>query len=110
MAQLRQDYLKFLDRDSEIIAVGPEDPKSFTEWWNKHKMPFIGIPDPDQAIAKLFNQQVKWLRGGRLPALFIIDKDGRMNFKHYADWPGDIPSDDTILSRLDELNKVNHPV
>jgi peroxiredoxin len=106
MAQLR----KFLERDSEIIAVGPENPKDFSEWWNKHKMPFIGIADPDHAIAKLYGQQEKFLKGGRMPALFIINKDGRMSFKHYADWPGDIPSDDTLLSRLDELNKVNQPV
>ena len=109
MAQLRRDYRKFLDRDSEIIAVGPEDPASFSDWWSDHRMPFIGIPDPDQAIAKLFGQKVKWLRGGRLPALFIIDKDGKVQYKHYAGWPGDIPSDDILLSRLDELNKVEQP-
>jgi peroxiredoxin len=107
MAQLRQDYQKFVDRNSEIIAVGPEDPKSFTEWWHEHHIQFIGIPDPSHDIAKLYYQQVKWLKGGRMPALVVIDKEGRVRLKHYADSPGDIPSDDTLLSLLDELNKTN---
>ena len=46
MAQLRQDYQKFVDRNSEIVVIGPEDEKAFTHWWQDHQMPFIGIPDP----------------------------------------------------------------
>jgi hypothetical protein len=32
MAQLRQDYQQFVSRDTEIIAIGPEDAKAFKEW------------------------------------------------------------------------------
>jgi peroxiredoxin Q/BCP len=57
MAQLRQDYQKFVERNTEIITVGPEDANSFTKWWHEHEMPFTGIPDPTHEIAKLYNQQ-----------------------------------------------------
>jgi len=105
MAQLRHDYQKFIDRDTEIIAVGPEDEKSFANWWHGHKMPFIGVADPSHVIAKLYSQQVKWLKGGRLPALMVIDKKGDVRLQHYADSTGDIPSDDTVLALLDTLQK-----
>ena len=29
MAQLRQDYQKFVDLDTEVVIVGPESPKEF---------------------------------------------------------------------------------
>lgn len=103
MAQLRQDYQKFIERNTEIIAVGPENRKSFTYWWHEHKMPFIGIPDPKHDIAKLYNQQFKLLRGGRLPSLAVIDKEGKIRLMHYADSPSDIPSDEEVFSLLDSL-------
>jgi peroxiredoxin len=106
MAQLRQDYQKFVDSDTEIMAVGPEDAAEFTKWWHDHKMPFTGIPDPKGAIAKkLYNQQFKLFKGGRMPALAVIDKESKIRFMHYADSMSDIPTNDEVLSLLDDLNK-----
>ena len=105
MAQLRQDYQKFVERNAEIITVGPEGTDTFAKWWHEHQMPFIGIPDPKHDVARLYGQQFKLLRGGRLPALAVVDKEGRTRFMHYADLPSDIPADDEILSLLDNLNK-----
>ena len=104
MEQLRQDYQKFVERSAEIIIIGPEDANAFTKWWHEHEMPFIGIPDPNHEIAKLYNQQFKLLRGGRLPAMTVIDRAGRIRLMHYADLPGDIPTDEEILTLLDKLN------
>jgi peroxiredoxin len=111
MAQLRQDYQKFVDRDTEIIAVGPEDAGDFTKWWHDHKMPFTGIPDPKGFISrKLYNQGFKIFKGGRMPALAVIDKDSRIRLMHYADSTSDIPSNEEVLSLLDELNQEKEKV
>jgi peroxiredoxin len=105
MAQLRQDYQKFVDLNAEIIAVGPEDAKSFADWWHGHEMPFIGIPDPQHDIGKTYNQQFKILKGGRLPALAVIDIEGKIRLMHYSDLPSDIVPNEEILTLLDKLNK-----
>ena len=105
MAQLRHDYQEYVKRNTEVIAIGPEDTAAFTRWWHTHKMPFIGIPDPKHAIAKdLYKQKSKLLKGGRMPALAVIDKDMKVRFMHYADSMSDIPSEQEILSLLDDLN------
>ena len=105
MAQLREDYQKFVDRNAEIITIGPEDTDGFTKWWHEHQMPFIGIPDPKHEIGKLYNQEFKLLRGGRLPSMAVIDKEGKIRLMHYAELPSDIPTDEQVLSLLDDLNK-----
>jgi peroxiredoxin len=106
MAQLRQDYQKFVERDTEVIAVGPEDAESFTAWWHQHDMPFPGIPDPKHVIAEgLYRQQSKLFKGGRMPALAVIDRDARIRFMHYADSMSDIPSDREVLAMLDAINR-----
>ena len=103
--QLRQDYQKFVERNSEILTVGPEDADAFTKWWHDHQMPFIGIPDPKHDIAKLYKQEFKLYKGGRLPALTVIDREGRTRLMHFGNVPGDIPTDEQILALLDDLNK-----
>ena len=105
MSQLRQDYQKFVESNTEVVVVGPEDAKTFSTWWHDHQMPIVGIPDPQHDIAKLYSQQFKLLRGGRLPALVVIDINGKIRLLHYADLPGDIPSDEDVLTLLEKLNQ-----
>ena len=105
MAQLRREYQKFVAKGAEVIAVGPEKVEDFAHFWRGNKMPFPGIPDPRHVIAKLYGQQVKPLKWGRMPALVIIDKQGRMRYRHYGDSMSDIPSDEEILAMLDDFNK-----
>ena len=104
MAQLRQHYQKFVERDTEIIAIGPEDNKSFTDWWHKHQMPFIGVADPEHFIAKAYGQQVKLLKLGRMPASFLIDKNSNIRYEHFGESMSDIPENQQILSLLEKLN------
>ncbi len=104
MAQLRQDYQKFADRNIEVIAIGPETPEAFAKWWREHQMPFIGIGDPQHVIARSFGQQVKLLKLGRMPAQFVIDKEGRMRHSHRGESMQDIMSDEDVLALLDEIN------
>ena len=59
MAQLRQDHQKFVERQAQVIVVGPEDSKGFEAYWRQHDLPFIGLPDPKASVLKLYGQEVK---------------------------------------------------
>ena len=43
MAQLRQDYQKFVTLNTVIIVVGPEKAEAFRDYWEKENLPFIGL-------------------------------------------------------------------
>jgi peroxiredoxin len=105
MAQLRQDYQEFVKRDTEILVVGPEKPEAFKEYWEKEQLPFVGLPNPDHSVAKLFGQQVRLLKLGRMPALVVIDKQGRVHYQHHGNSMRDIPENERILNMLDKLNR-----
>ena len=104
MAQLRQDHEKFVQRDTVVIAVGPDTQKAFIEYWREHNIPFIGLADPDHRVASLYDQEVNLLKFGRIPAQMIIDKDGLLRYVHYSRSMSDIPENDAILKELDRLN------
>ena len=105
MAQLRQDYQEFVDRDAEVVVVGPDSEQAFKDYWQKEELPFVGLADPTHAVAKRYGQEVKLLKWGRMPALMVIGKDGEVAYKHYGGSMSDIPPNPQILSILDGLNQ-----
>jgi len=107
MAQLRQDYKEFVDRETEVIAVGPDSKKAFIDFWAENDMPFIGLADPDHEAAKLYDQEVNLLKLGRIPAQMIIDKQGIIRYVHYSNSMSDIPENPDMLDRIDEINEKN---
>lgn len=104
MAQLRQDYKDFVDRNTEVIAIGPDSKNAFVDFWKENDMPFIGLADPDHEAAKLYDQEVNLLKLGRIPAQMIIDKQGIIRFVHYSSSMSDIPDNVEMLNRIDEVN------
>ena len=81
MAQLRQEYREFTERGAEIIVIGSEDYETFKRWWYEHDMPFVGLADAEHSVSKLYGQQVKISKLGRMPAQLIIDKNGDIRYK-----------------------------
>lgn len=105
MARLRQDYAQFVERDTEVVAIGPEERDEFARYWVENEMPFVGIPDPRQTVSELYGQEVKLLKLGRLPAQVLVDKSGRVRYVHYGSSMADIPSNAELLDLLDQLNE-----
>ncbi len=90
--------------------VGTDDRDSFEYHWARQKYPFIGLPDPECAVPDLYGQQVELLKFGRMPAMMLIDKAGVIQYVHYGDSMSDIPDDDYILARLDQINQAEKHV
>ena len=104
MAQLRQDYSKFQEQETEIVVVGPEDADEFRLYWKSHKLPFIGLPDPTHSVLKRYGQEVNLFKLGRMPAQVIVDKQGMARFVHYGHGMSDIPENKEVLQTLKKLN------
>ncbi len=104
MAQLRQDYDQFTVRDVEVVVAGPENAKAFTEYFTKHDLPFIGLPDPKHSVLKLYGQEVNLFKMGRMPAQVIVDKEGVARYVHYGHDMQDYPPHEELLDLIDEIN------
>ena len=104
MAQLRQDYQEFENENTEVLVVGPENEDAFAEYWAENDLPFTGLPDPKHSVLKLYGQQVKLFKFGRMPAMLIIDQQGVVRFVHYGHAMSDIPENKDVLAALKSLN------
>ena len=103
MAQLRQDHHEFESLDTEIVVIGPEDTQAFRTYFQKNDLPFIGISDPEHYVLKLFGQEVKLFKMGRMPAMLIIDKGSMVRFVHYGHEMSDIPENAEVLETIRDL-------
>ena len=103
MAQLRQDYDKFVAQDAEIVVVGPENGKAFVKYFSDNGLPFIGLPDPKHTVLKRYGQEIKLFKLGRMPAQVLIDKNSIACYVHYGHSMSDIPQNEEILEILREL-------
>ena len=104
MAQLRQGYEGITTHAGEVIVVGPDGPRAFAAYWKEHDLPFIGLPDPTHSVLKLYGQEIRLFKLGRMPAQVLIDREGVARFVHYGHSMSDIPPNEEILDLLRELN------
>jgi peroxiredoxin Q/BCP len=101
MAQLRQDEESFAKRNVAVLIIGPDGPRAFKRFWEEQNMPFIGLADIGSKVSDLYQQEVNILKLGRMPAVFVVDEEGKIRFIHYAQHMADIPSNAQILAVLD---------
>lgn len=104
LAQLKQDYYEFQQRDAEIIAIGPDGPHTFKRYWMENDIHFIGLPDHKSKVADQFGQEADMFELGRTPAIFIVDKQGKICYVFYAESASDIPNNLDLLQTLDQVN------
>jgi len=102
---MRDGYSVFTTRGAEIVAVGPNDMVTFQQYWVNENIPYIGLPDPDHQVARLYRQEVNLFKLGRMPLNCVVDINGRIRFVHYGTSMKDIPDNEKFLNVIDQLDK-----
>jgi peroxiredoxin len=108
LARMRDDYEKFITRGAEILAVGPDTEMDFQQYWDKEKITYIGLPDPEHNVSRLYKQQVNVLKLGRMPFVCVVDRVGYIRYAHYGESMSDIPSNVILLDVIDALNATSN--
>jgi peroxiredoxin Q/BCP len=102
---MRDDYSDFTARGAEIIAVGPNDKSAFQQHWANENIQYVGLPDPDHQVSRLYRQEVNLFKLGRMPLNCVVDINGRIRFVHYGASMRDIPDNEKFLDVIDQLNE-----
>ncbi len=103
MAQLRQDFDEFEKKGTTLLVIGPESAASFRNYFTQNNLPFTGLPDPEHKVLKLYGQEIKLFKYGRMPAQVLVDREGVARFVHYGHDMTDIPQNEEILKLIESL-------
>jgi peroxiredoxin len=105
MAQLRQDFAEFEKRDTVVLVIGPENAQAFAKYFQENNLPFTGLPDPTHTVLKLYGQDIKLFKFGRMPAQVLVDRQGVARCVHYGHDMTDIPPTAEMLAVIDEIER-----
>lgn len=100
---MKQDIKQFMDRTAQVVVIAPHGTAEVKTYWEKENLPFIGIPDSDGTLGKLYGQEWNLIKLGRMPALFIINQKGSIAFAQYAKNMADIPENGELFKILEGL-------
>jgi peroxiredoxin len=103
MAQLRQEYQQFVDRDAQIVVLNPEDNAEVKAFKESLELPFPMLVDPGHEVAGTYGQEVNLLKLGRMPTLIVLDRAGTVRFEHHANSMMDTAKNSEVLAVLDRL-------
>lgn len=79
---------------------------SFQRYWQNENLPYVGLPDSDHRVAKLYKQEVNLFKLGRMPMNCIVNIEGQIRYVHYGSNMTDIPDNETFLNVIDKLDKI----
>ncbi len=105
LTQLRWDTPAFESRRTVILAITPDRPEQVRSYWEHEQLPFPGFADPDHRVASLYGQKVDLFGKGRLPTILLVDRRGRIRFRHDGSSAPDLPSNESLLRELDRINR-----
>ncbi|MBI5593366.1 MAG: redoxin domain-containing protein [Deltaproteobacteria bacterium] len=100
---MKQDIKQFTDRKTQIVVIAPHGAEKVKTYWEKENIPFVGIPDADGTLGRLYGQGWNLIKLGRMPALFIIDQKGTIAFAQYANNMADISENGKLFQILEGL-------
>jgi len=109
LTQLRRDADAFEARHAVILIIDPDRPEQIQDYWEREGLPFPGFADTENHVASLFRQTVDRYGKGRLPSVILLDREGRIRFRHDGASAPDIPSSETLLAELDRINLEPSP-
>ena len=75
-------------------------------YWEKERLPFVGLPDPGGEITRAYRQPWRLLKLGRMPAVFLIDGAGRIAASHRGRSMKDIPPAGEVLAALEVVREA----
>jgi peroxiredoxin len=94
---LTVQHQQFLDAGAVVIAVVRDTPEKARAYFTDHAIPFPCLVDTDNTLYDQYEVKSKLLSLGQRPALFVIDREGVVQFANLGWQQWEIPGNDEVL-------------
>lgn len=117
--RVNERYAEFTTRNAWVVSVLPEDEAAARKWVETYELMLPVLADPEGVAAGAYGQPTRWgMLGealdllGRLPKAVVLDTgEGELapRLVHEGEDPGDRPSVDALLAKVEEVTGVEAP-
>ena len=102
---MRQDYNLFTNLNSEVVVIAPDTMGNAQSFFKTSPVPFVALVDDSLEVYQMFDVQSKLISLGQRPGLFVIDKNGMIQFAYVGAQQWEIPANTVVLEKLAELEE-----
>ncbi len=98
---MKRDIDKFKALNTEVLGVlvaKEHTGKEFNDRIIKNAYPLL--LDTKEDVAHAYAQEIKLLKGGRMPGFLVIERDQKISYVHYGVSMKDIPKNEFVLDFL----------
>ena len=99
--ELKERYRDIRDKGAELLMISSTNPQQSQQIVSDLQLPYPLLSDPDCTTFRLYG--AGQALGVPLPAQYIVDRDGRITFRHLFSFTDTNASPDKILAELDRL-------
>jgi peroxiredoxin len=104
MAQLRHDYKKFRELNTEVLVMVPNGPRTIERYKTTNAVPYPILSDKGSAVAGMYMQVKRVFKIGT-PTVLLVDQKGRIIYAHYARSVIEEPDNQEPLKILADLKE-----
>lgn len=99
--ELKQHYQDIRDKGAELLTIASTDPVQSDRVVSDLGLPFPFLYDPDCTTFRRYG--AGQALGAPLPAQYIVDREGRITYKHLFSFFDNNASIETIAKELDKI-------
>ncbi|HZS45543.1 MAG TPA: peroxiredoxin [Blastocatellia bacterium] len=103
LCDYRDAWADFNGMDAVLLAINTDSVQSHKGFQDKYQFPFQLLSDPDRKVAKQYKSAMPFINIVKR-AIFVVDKTGRIAYKHTELTPMTRRTSDEILKVLQSMN------
>jgi peroxiredoxin len=103
MAQLRHDYEKFQNLNTEILVMVPNGPFMINRYLDQNPTPYKILTDKGSKVAGQYFQVKQFFAIGT-PTIFVVDKNQEIKYVYYAKSALEEPNNEEPLAIIRQLS------
>jgi peroxiredoxin len=105
---LKQRYQEIRDRGAELLMVASTDPVQSQQIVCDLSLPYPFLYDPDCTTFRRYG--AGQALGAPLPAQYIVNRDGRISYRHLFSFIDSNAEPDLILTKLEQLSSMRREI
>ena len=103
--RLANDIERIEELDTYLYSILIDGESNAKKMEEEHAKVYPIFYDETKEVSKMLKQEIKVKKGGRMPALLIVDKKSIVQYAYYGDSMKDIPENDVLFEILEKINK-----
>ena len=96
-----------MEAGAEVIAVVNDSMERAQQYFSEHHIPYMCLIDSNREVFDRYQVDSKLISLGQRPGLFVVDRQGMIQYSHVGWQQWQIPNDSQLLGVCEDIHCKN---